>query len=116
MLHPSTANRRNDLANLSFQRIVSSAVALERWFDIDVFRDTNEAERQFVNLVMHRRHIVTHNAARADEDYLAQSGDTSCRLNERIRIWSSDFRGQRALTANSLIHLTSSPLYQGEQD
>jgi hypothetical protein len=92
MLFPATAKRRNDLANLSFQRIVSSANALERWFDIDVFKDINEAERRFVNLMMQRRHIVTHNAGRVDEDYLAHSGDTSCRLNQRIRIRSAEVK------------------------
>jgi len=92
MLLPATVKRRNDLANLSFQRIVSSAAALERWFDIDIFKDTNEAECQFVNLMMHRRHIVTHNAGRADEDYLTHSGDTSCRLNERICIRSAEVK------------------------
>jgi len=72
--------------------IVSLADALGQWFDIDVFRDMDEAERRFVNLVMHRRHIVTHNAGRVDEDYLARSGDTSCRLNERIRIRSAEVK------------------------
>ena len=71
---------------------MSSAGALERWFDIGIFKETTEAERQFVNLMMHRRHIVTHNGARADEDYLAHSGDISCRLNERIRIRSSEVK------------------------
>jgi hypothetical protein len=59
---------------------------------IDVFKEINEAEGQFVNLMMHRRHIVTHNAARTDEDYLVHSGDTSCRLNERIRIRSAEVK------------------------
>ena len=92
MLFPATAKRRNDLTNLSFQRIVPSANAVERWFDIDVFTDINEAERRFVNLMMHRRHIVTHNAGRVDEDYLARSGDTSCRLNQRIQIRSAEVK------------------------
>jgi hypothetical protein len=91
-LFPATAKRRNELANLSFQRIVSSTGALERWFDIDVFKDIDEKERNFVNLMMHRRHIVTHNAGRVDEDYLAHSGDTSCRLNQRIRIRSAEVK------------------------
>jgi hypothetical protein len=92
MLFPATVRRRNDLANLSFQRILPSANALERWFDIYVLDGINEEERRFVNLMMHRRHIVTHNAGRVDENYLANSGDTSCRLNQRIRIRSTEVR------------------------
>jgi len=65
---------------------------LERWFDIDVFKNINEVERRFVNLMMHRWHIVTHNAGKVDEDYLAHSGDTSCKLNQRIRIRSAEVK------------------------
>jgi hypothetical protein len=92
MLFPATPKRRNETKSLSFQRIVPSATALERWFDIDIFKDINEAERRFVKLMMHRRHIVTHNAGRVDEDYLAQSGDISCRLNQRIQIRSAEVK------------------------
>jgi hypothetical protein len=92
VLIPATARRRNDLANLSFQRIVQCSDALARWFDIDIFKDIGEVEQRFVNLMMHRRHIVTHNGGRVDDDYLANSGDTSARLNQQIRIRSAEVK------------------------
>jgi hypothetical protein len=91
VLFPATAKRRNDVSILSFQRIVSTADALERWFDISLFKDMDEAEIKFVNMMMHRRHILTHNDGRADENYLSNSGD-KCRLNERIRIRSAEVK------------------------
>jgi uncharacterized Zn finger protein (UPF0148 family) len=107
MLFPATAKRRNDLANLSFQRIVSSVDALERWFDIDVLGDMEESERRFVNLMMQRRHIVTHNAGRVDQDYLDRSGDSSCRLNQRIRIRSAEAKRLLPLVRKMCANLLS---------
>jgi hypothetical protein len=52
----------------------------------------DNADRQFVNLMMQRRHIVTHNAGKVDQDYLDDSGDNFCRLNERIRIRSAEIK------------------------
>jgi hypothetical protein len=42
--------------------------------------------------MLHRRHIITHNGVRVDGDYLKSSGDSKARLNERIRIRSSQIR------------------------
>jgi hypothetical protein len=92
VLFPATPKRRNEIQELSFQRIAQCAPSLENWFDIQVFRNIRSDDQAFVNKMLHRRHIVTHNAGRADQNYLDHSGDTSCRLNERIRIRSNEVK------------------------
>jgi hypothetical protein len=92
ILFPATPVRRQALRVLSFQRLVTSAKALKEWCDIDLFKGIDEAESKFLQLMLQRRHIVTHNAGRVDQDYLSHSGDTSTRLNQRIRIRSSEVK------------------------
>jgi hypothetical protein len=90
VLFPATPARRQELINLSFQRLSTSAKTIKQWYDIRIFNGINESDSAFLNLMLQRRHIVTHNAGRVDEAYLASSGDTSSRLNQRIRIRSSE--------------------------
>ena len=91
-LVPATPKRRTDLENLSFQRLFETADRLQQWFGIDLLKGISEGDRTFLKKMLQRRHILTHNGGKVDQDYLDQSGDKSVRLNERIRIASNEAR------------------------
>jgi hypothetical protein len=91
-LVPATPKRRTDFENLSFQRVFETADRLQQWFGIDLFRGISDGDRGFLKKMLQRRHILTHNGGKVDQDYLDQSGDKNVRLNERIRIASNEAR------------------------
>ena len=92
LLIPSTPNRRNELANTSFQRLIDASQKLLDWFGIDVFKGITVDEQAFLTLTLQRRHITVHNGGVVDEDYLRKSGDTSARLHQKIQIRSREIR------------------------
>lgn len=93
---PMTANRMKEVEALNFQRPLQTDEPLRQWFDIGMLRwngNTTKPPRaipqddlQFINKMIHRRHILMHNGGVVDQDYLDLSGDTQARLGERIRI------------------------------
>ena len=42
--------------------------------------------------MIQRRHILVHNGGVVDQEYLDQSGDSTVRLDERIRVDSGDIK------------------------
>lgn len=89
---PAIPKRKADLANLSFQRILGAAQRLEQWYGFDILKGTSEEDKQFLNLMLNRRHVFTHNAGRVDQEYLDNTGDTSVRLNQVIRLRSREIK------------------------
>lgn len=79
---PVTPARRNRLEKLSLHNIASCARELEVIFDIKMLQGVEQQDlltRSFL-----RRHVYEHNGGVVDADYIAQSGDTTVRLNEAI--------------------------------
>lgn len=89
---PMTSKRRNDLRNLSFQRVLNANERLKEWFDIDYLDIIGEEERVFINKMFNKRHLFTHNNGKVDQEYIHNTGDTSVRLNEVIRLKSKDIK------------------------
>lgn len=91
-LFPAAPKRRKELENLSFQRLFNTSESLKQWLSIDILKGTSPDDQGFLKLMLHRRHIVVHNGGRVDEDYLKNSGDTTARLNQHIRIGRDKIR------------------------
>lgn len=87
-----TEKRRNDLRNLSFQRVINSNEKMKEWFDIDYLTGINEEEREFINKMFNKRHLFTHNNGKVDKEYLDNTGDNSVRINELIRLKSKEIK------------------------
>lgn len=89
---PLTPRRRKQLQTLSFQNLLTANERLETWVGFDFMDRMDQEDKQFLNRMFHRRHILTHNAGRVDEEYLQKSGDTTLRLNERVRVRSNEIK------------------------
>ena len=89
---PSTPKRKADLHHLSFQRIANANDALNKWFGFEIFQGISPTDREFVNKMFNRRHVFTHNAGMVDQEYLDNTGDITVRLNQRIRLGSSEIK------------------------
>lgn len=90
---PLTPTRRKEVGHISFHQILKANECLRDFFGIELFRGFDEADKEFVNRMFNRRHILTHNAGRVDEKYLAQTLDTGVRLHEKIRVRSKERAG-----------------------
>jgi len=89
---PATLRRKKDLRRLSFQRIVNANNALENWFGFEMLEGISPDDREFMNRMFNRRHVFTHNAGKVDQEYLDNTGDTTVRLNEVIRLRSKEIK------------------------
>lgn len=102
VLFPMTANRRKHLQQMNFQSVIESNTLLHQWFDIGFFERPGDDEipkRQivpddqvFIRKMIQKRHILIHNGGIVDEEYLRLAGDTTVRLDERIRIRSKEVK------------------------
>jgi hypothetical protein len=62
------------------------------WYGFEILDGINSDDRRFLNVMFNRRHAFTHNAGRVDQEYLDNTGDTSVRLNQVIRVKSKEIR------------------------
>jgi hypothetical protein len=91
-LIPAIPKRKSALENLSFQRLFDAAFSLNSWYGIELFDDIAEPDKDFLKLMLNRRHILVHNSGIVDEDYLRLSGDKHARLNQRVHIRSNEIK------------------------
>jgi hypothetical protein len=104
-----TAKRRKEVENLSFQRIKEAEDRLRIWFGIEIFKNLKHEDEDFLNREFNRRHLLIHTAGRVDEEYIQKTGDDSVKVNQTIRIRSSEMRGYLSLYVNvQTTFLTSS--------
>jgi hypothetical protein len=89
---PTKPSRRRKLLDLSFQDPRTAAAMLEAWYAFDILRGLDESERDFLHKMFGRRHLFAHCGGRVDQEYLDRTADTSVRLNEVVRVRSSDVR------------------------
>lgn len=89
---PMTPDRKQRVGELNFQDVLATANSLRNWFAIDVLRDVSDDDQKFVKLMFNRRHLLSHTAGRVTERSLKRTGDTSVRVNQRIRIDVADVR------------------------
>lgn len=82
---PMKAGRKAELQRLLFHDLESATInSMKSMFDIDLLRGIG-AEADFAKMMMHRRHVYTHNAGVADERYVRESGDPDAREGVLIR-------------------------------
>lgn len=82
---PMTKKRQNAAKNIRFHNLEKTAEGLQRVFDIDLLNGLDKPTIEFAALMFFRRHIYEHRAGVADEQYLADSGDTSVQRGQAIR-------------------------------
>ncbi len=63
----------------------ATITAMKEAADIDLMRGFDEENRNFVRLMMHRRHVHEHKGGVADEIYVRDSGDTNARVGDLLR-------------------------------
>ena len=89
---PAIPKRKNALRSLSFQRVLSAAEALNAWYGFDYLENVSGEDRDFLNRMFNRRHLFTHRAGQVDQEYLDNTGDTSVRLNQVVRVRSNEIK------------------------
>jgi len=87
---PMTPLRRKHVEQISFQQIMKAAESLENFFAINLFKSVSQADREFLNKMFNRRHILTHNGGRVDQEYLDRTSDTEVRLHQKIVVRSRE--------------------------
>jgi hypothetical protein len=87
---PMTPSRRNYVKQISFQQVVKAAESLEDFFAIDLFKGMKQVDRDFLNKMFNRRHILTHNAGRVDQEYLERASDAEVQLHQKIVVRSRE--------------------------
>lgn len=89
---PTTPHRRNALKVLTFQNILKANDCIRDWYGFEILEGVSDLDRRFLNVMFNRRHVFTHNAGRVDQEYLDNTGDTTVRLNEVLRVRSKEIR------------------------
>ena len=92
MLIPTTPKRRRQLEQMNFQNIDTASRNLREWLGFEIMTGIDEGDKQFLVKMAHRRHILTHNAGRVDQEYLDKSGDTTVRLHQKIAVRSKEIK------------------------
>jgi hypothetical protein len=77
--------RKTELQRALFHDLESATVSsMKSMFDIDLLRGMG-TECAFAKMMMHRRHLYTHNGGVADDKYVRESGDPNAREGVLIR-------------------------------
>ncbi len=92
ILIPATPRRRRDLKKLNFQNIEILSKDLRKWLGLELMEGINDTDKHFLVRMAHRRHILTHNAGRVDQEYLDRSEDSTVRLHQKITVRSKEIR------------------------
>ena len=87
---PMTPKRHKEVEQITFQQILKADEMLRRFFAIELLKDITDTDKDFLNSMFNRRHILTHNAGRVDQEYLDRAGDSTVRLHQKIAIRSKD--------------------------
>jgi hypothetical protein len=87
---PLTPARRKEVEQISFHQIIKADDLLHHFFGIELLKGVDSADKGFLNRMFNRRHILTHNAGRVDEEYLSRTSDSGVRLHEKISVRSRE--------------------------
>lgn len=91
-LLPAIPRRKSEIKALNFQNILKANGCLSNWFGFEFLARFSDADKDFLNRMFNRRHVLTHNAGRVDQEYLENTKDTTVRLNQRIVVRSNELR------------------------
>jgi hypothetical protein len=91
-LLPAIPRRKKEIEGMSFQNILKANESLQNWFGFDVLFRFSDDDKTFLNRMFNRRHVLTHNGGRIDQEYLDNTGDTTVKLNYKISVRSKEIR------------------------
>lgn len=91
-LLPAAPKRKKEIEGMSFQNILKANENLQNWFGFDILFRFPDDDKAFLNRMFNRRHVLTHNGGRIDQEYLDNTGDTTVRLNQKIVVRSKEIR------------------------
>ncbi len=82
---PMKTARKKELGRLVFHDIDTAAIgSVKSLLDMDILRGLGY-EGNFIKMMMHRRHVIEHNAGVADRRYVELSGDPNAREGVLLR-------------------------------
>ena len=93
---------------LNFQQLRRAEECLRNWFNIEIFDRQSPSDVEFLVIMMQRRHLFTHNGGRVDEKYISETGDKTVRLNQVIKVRSTEI-----VRLIPLLHACAKNLYDG---
>ncbi len=87
---PMTKSRKYRLREQSFHGLEDARKLFSEWFDIDIASGIKHGDLAFVKTKFFRRHVFEHSGGQVTQRYLADSGDTTVKLNELLREKQAD--------------------------
>ena len=102
---PLTPARRKEVEQISFQQILRAEELMRGFFGIELLKDVADADKEFLKKMFNRRHILTHNAGRVDQEYLDRTSDTSVRLNQKVVVRSREIARLIPLLKTAAVNL-----------
>jgi len=102
---PAIPKRKSDLTNLSFQNIAKANNCFLNWFGFEILDDISNEDRNFINTMFNRRHLIIHKAGEVDREYLNNTNDSSVKLRQAIRIRSAEIRRLLPLVKKAAINI-----------
>jgi hypothetical protein len=82
---PMTPGRTRKTRSLKFHDLDYFTETLRMAFDIDLTKNADSSDLNFLKIIFQRRHVFEHNSAVVDQKYLDRSGDKSVKLGQAIR-------------------------------
>lgn len=89
---PASPQRKSALRALTFQNILKVNDWIRDWYAFEILDGVSDVDRRFLNIMFNRRHVFVHKAGRVDQEYLDNTGDTTVRLNQVLRVKSKEIR------------------------
>jgi Zn finger protein HypA/HybF involved in hydrogenase expression len=102
---PLTPTRRKEVEQISFQQILRAEELMRGFFGIELLKGVTDTDREFLNKMFNRRHILTHNAGRVDQEYLDRTSDSSVRLNQKVVVRSREIARLIPLLKTAAVNL-----------
>jgi Zn finger protein HypA/HybF involved in hydrogenase expression len=102
---PLTPTRRKEVEQISFQQILKADELLRGFFGIELLKGVADADRDFTNKMFNRRHILTHNGGRVDQEYLDRTSDSGVRLNQKVVVKSREIARLIPLLKTAAVNL-----------
>ena len=81
---PMTPKRKQHLESKLFHDLERRARDFRDFFDINIFKNINQEDIDFVKVMFHRRHVYEHNGGEVDERYIKRSRDSTVRVKQVI--------------------------------
>ena len=91
-LLPATPKRKKEIEGISFQSLLKANECLQNWFGFDILFRFSDDDKTFLNRMFNRRHVLTHNGGRIDQEYLDKTGDTTVKLHQKIAVRSKEIK------------------------